>query len=72
MGREKYLFWPYFICDDYGTSNWKYLTVKVKAMRLRIPWTEVKKQQPKKKKKAKRNQREHLEKCENKKQKRRR
>lgn len=69
MGREKYLFWPYFICDDRGTSNWKYLIVKGKAMHLRIPWTEVKKQQQQK---AKRNQREHLEKCENKKQKRRR
>jgi len=35
------LFWPYFIYDDYGTSNWKYLIVKVKAMHLRIPWTET-------------------------------
>ena len=34
------MFWPYFIYDDYGTSNWKYLIVKVKAMHLRIPWTE--------------------------------
>ena len=35
------MFWPYFIYDDYGTSNWKYLIVKVKAMHLRIPWTET-------------------------------